>query len=211
MGKSVEELSGTLRSAILGGDLEPGARLRQDDLAARLGVSKIPLREALQRLAAEGLVTVDANRGFSVSRLTASEAEEIYALRLALEPELLQRALPRATIVDLARAEHALEADADATPAGNWTFHQALYGPSGWERGLTLVRGLHGAVAPYLLLYLDDPTGAAASAAQHREILARCQTRDAPGAAEVLRTHLRMAGERLVGRLTDAAAGASPV
>jgi len=207
MGNTAHEVSDALRGSILRGKLRPGARLRQDRLAEALGVSKIPVREALQRLAAEGLATFDANRGFAVATLTAAEAEEIYALRLALELPLLERAIPHATIVDLAVAEHALETGAHATPEGNWVFHRALYAPSAWVRGLKLVGDLHVAVAPYLLLYLGEADAAEASEAQHRRLLEHCRSRDVRHALDVLREHLDMAGSRLVAGLAAASSG----
>ena len=76
-----------IRDRILSGAVAAGQPVRQDALAAELGVSKIPLREALARLEQEGLVRAEANRGFFVRPLSAAEAEEVYALRLMLEPD----------------------------------------------------------------------------------------------------------------------------
>jgi DNA-binding GntR family transcriptional regulator len=195
-------LSDTLRDAILRGELEPGSPLRQDQLASALGVSKIPVREALQRLAAEGLATFEANRGFSVASLTSGEAEEIYALRAAIEPPMLARAIPKLTIVDLAKAELALSEGNGATSEGNWRFHRALYAPAGWDRGLGLLRTLHASVAPYLLLYLDEPAAAATSEEQHRRLLEHCRSVDIASALAVLDEHLSMAGASLVRSLS---------
>src|SRR6266568_951593 len=105
---TAERVEQWVRQGLLRGDYQPGAWLRQDDLAAELGVSKIPVREALQRLAAASLVTFEPNRGAMVQPLTAAAAEEVFALRLAVEPKLLRRAIDRHTIVDFATAELAL-------------------------------------------------------------------------------------------------------
>jgi DNA-binding GntR family transcriptional regulator len=198
-------LSDTLRNAILRGDLPAGSQLRQDRLASELGVSKIPLREALQRLTAEGLATFDANRGFSVSSLTAGEADEIYGLRIALEPLLLERALPLLSIVDLAKAELALSEDEGAVPETNWHFHRALYAPAGWDRTLSVVRTLHTAVAPYLAVYLDDPGAAESSARQHRQLLEHCRAGDRVSALGILVEHLSSARRFLVRALSHGA------
>ena len=84
-----EQLVDLVRDRILTGVVAPDRPIRQDALAAELGVSKIPLREALARLEQEGLLTSQANRGFTVRPLNAAEAEEVYALRLKLEPEMI--------------------------------------------------------------------------------------------------------------------------
>src|SRR6266704_663870 len=124
---TVDRVEQRVRRGLLRGDYPPGTWLRQDDLAAELGVSKIPVREALQRLAAASLVTFEPNRGALVRPLTAADAEEIFALRRAVEPELLQRAIARQTIVDLATAELALASKDHTLPEANWQFHRALY------------------------------------------------------------------------------------
>ena len=101
---TVDRVEQRVREGLLRGDYPPGTWLRQDDLAAELGVSKIPVREALQRLAAASLVTFEPNRGAMIRPLTAADAEEIYALRLAIEPELLRRAIGRQTMPVKAKA-----------------------------------------------------------------------------------------------------------
>src|SRR5262245_55741504 len=123
---TVDRVEQHIRESLLRGDVPPGTWLRQDDLAAELGVSKIPVREALQRLAAATLVTFEPNRGAMVRHLTAGDAEEIYALRLAFEPALLRRAIGRHTIVDFAAAELALTNLSGSPTEANWAFHRAL-------------------------------------------------------------------------------------
>jgi len=200
-----------IRTSLLRGDLAPGARLRQDRLAAELGVSKIPVREALQRLAAEGLAVFESNRGFAVRALTSAEASEIYGLRKALEPALLRRAIPRLNRVDMARAEEALE-DAEAPPGeSNWAFHAALYGASGWARGVAMVASLHVAVAPYLVLYERGLDAAETSARQHRSLLGHCREGSVEEAVAVLDEHLEMASSSLCAFLERARAPAGAV
>ena len=190
-----------IRTGILSGEFAPGERLKQDELARRLGVSKIPVREALQRLSAEGLVAFEPNRGFEIRALDAEAAREIYGLREAVEPVLLSEAIPRQTIVDLARAEFSLSDDQMAGPARNWAFHQALYAPSGWRRGLSIVEALHTAVAPYVSLYTADPEAQERSESQHHRMLTSCREGDVSGALLALRQHLAMAREGLEGAL----------
>jgi DNA-binding GntR family transcriptional regulator len=198
---TVEVVHAHVLKAMLRGELQPGQWLRQDDLAASLGVSKVPVREALQRLAAEGLVSFEANRGSVVRSLTAGGAEEIYALRRAIEPMLLERSVPKLTIVDLAEAEMVLD-DADA-PIGesNWQFHRALYAGARWHRGSTIVGTLHAAVAPYVVLYTQGLGGSTASDGEHRELLSLCRAKQTAKALAVLRRHLAEASSALVAHL----------
>ena len=194
---TVDRVEQRVRDGLLRGDYPPGTWLRQDDLAAELGVSKIPVREALQRLAAASLVTFEPNRGAMIRPLTAADAEEIFALRLAIEPELLRRAIGRHTIVDLATAELALTDRSRALTEANWLFHRALYDAAGWPRARSTVETLQAAVAPYVLLYTEGLGGAAESDTEHHELLAHCRAADSPAAVKVLRTHLRSAARAL--------------
>ena len=182
---------------MLRGSIRPGTWIRQDELAGRLGVSKIPVREALQRLAAIGLVRFETNRGAVVPQLSAAEARENYALRRAIELELLRQALANITIVDLAEAELALTAG-DSRTESNWQFHRALYRASGWHRGLAMAEILHAAVAPYVALYTEGLGGGADSDSEHRALLDAARARDVETAEAVLLVHLDAAGSALI-------------
>jgi DNA-binding GntR family transcriptional regulator len=92
-----------LREAILGGELKPGDRIRQEDIAARLGASRLPVREALRMLEAEGLTEHEPHKGARVPRLTQHEVDVIYRMRERLEPIALVESLPR---LDAADHEH---------------------------------------------------------------------------------------------------------
>ena len=188
---TVEDVQQAMMQQIMRGELEPGTWLRQDELAARLGVSKIPVREALHRLAAHGLLHFERNRGVVTPTLSVTDAEEIYDLRLAIEPALLKRAMPNLSIVDFAAAELAVTDSVESVTASNWSFHSALYTPSGWHRGMGIAATLHAAVAPYVALYVEGLDGAAESDQQHRAILEHCRERDVRGAVSVLVDHLR--------------------
>ncbi|HET9497155.1 MAG TPA: GntR family transcriptional regulator [Candidatus Limnocylindria bacterium] len=200
---TAERVEQRVRQGLLRGEYQPGAWLRQDDLASELGVSKIPVREALQRLAAASLVTFEPNRGALVRPLTAADAEEIFALRQAVEPRLLRRALGHHTTVDLATAELALTSHALPLTEANWLFHRALYHAANWPRALATVETLHTAVAPYVLLYTESLGGAAHSDQEHRELLEYCRAADARSAGRILRVHLRAAADALAGYLSD--------
>ena len=95
---------------ILDGALQPGERLRIDELARQLGVSPMPVREALHQLAAEGTITLDPYRGFSISELSATEAEDLYSTRAALEALAAEIAVPRLGDDDLNALRDAVRA-----------------------------------------------------------------------------------------------------
>lgn len=198
---TVDLVQSAVMTEMLRGSLQPGTWVRQDELAIRLGVSKIPVREALQRLAALDLVRFEPNRGVIVPELTAAEAEENYALRQAIEVRLLAQALPKLNIVDLAEAELALTSSVSLTES-NWHFHRALYRASGWDRGLAMAEILHAAVAPYVVLYTEGLGGAADSDAEHLTLLELCRTGDSAKATQVLTQHLETAAASLVEFLT---------
>ena len=204
---TVDRVQQSVMDGMLRGELAPGIWLRQDELAHRLGVSKIPVREALQRLAAIGLLRFESNRGVVVPLLSSAEAKEIYALRLAIEPLLLSRAIPELSIVDLAEAEVALAAEGLSLTEANWFFHRALYRAAGWDRGLAMVEILHAAIAPYVVLYTEGLGGAGASEAEHAAILACCRNGDPTSANDLLVRHLDGASNVLMSFLLTQEAG----
>jgi DNA-binding GntR family transcriptional regulator len=115
-GASGARVAAGLRDAILAGDYAPGTRIRQEDLAERTGASRVPVREALLMLEAEGLVTLVANTGAWVTRLSLPECEEMYQIRERIEPLLLRYALPLLTperLDALADLAHRMERSAD--------------------------------------------------------------------------------------------------
>lgn len=196
LGKNTATLiADALRSAILQGKLQSGQSLRQDEIAAEFRVSKIPVREALVQLQAEGLVQLIPSRGAMVSELTSVDVGEIYAIRLALEPVALRKAIPRYISSDFLLMESILdridqEEDRTKWAELNWEFHETLYRPSGMPRLIQIVKHLHNNVARYLLRnYLDDES-LSQSQHQHREIMALCRERNLDAATVLLIRHL---------------------
>ena len=115
-----------LRAAILDGELLPGQRVNQEQWAARVGVSMIPVREALRALAGEGLVTYRPRRGYAVTELNLADLEEVYRLRSLLETDALLRGVPRATRTISSRSS------ARRTPARQRP--RRAMSPSSWQR-----------------------------------------------------------------------------
>lgn len=133
-----------LRRAIMTGAYRPGTVLSQTDLANAYGVSRIPVRDALQSLATEKLVEIIAGKGARIPALSDDEVDEIYDLRVILECDLLGRAMALATSQDHADVKYTLqkssfEAGREGWQAGDWQFHTALYQPANRPRQMTIV------------------------------------------------------------------------
>ena len=189
-----DQLVDLVRARILSGDVAADGPVRQEALAAQLGVSKIPLREALGKLEQEGLLRSEPNRGFFVRGLGRQEAEEIYALRLKLEPEAVGRAALLATGEEQGTAHEMLAAleratSAQAAPA-NRAFHLALLRPSGSPLTTNFLERLHVLAERYVTRHLE-PLGRDVRASQeHRELLQCWTARDEAGSAALTRRHL---------------------
>src|ERR1700741_2084199 len=128
-----------LREKILTGELREGEQLRQDAIASEFQISRIPVREALSHLAAEGLITIVANRGAVVSALSPDEIMQMFETRAVLECYMLREAIPNTKEEDFQKAENilvqyeqSLEKDSEVKSWGqwNWSFHSALYAPA---------------------------------------------------------------------------------
>lgn len=166
-----------LRDYILSGAIEPDLPIRQDALAAELRVSKIPLREALARLEQDGLVVSQPNRGFFVRPMSSDEVEEIYSLRLKLEPPAAAHACLIASEADRDAARKAFAAlDIDAASLApiegglNRAFHVALVKPGGQRVTTSIVARLHILADRYVRRYLE-PGGRAPRAEARRDVL----------------------------------------
>jgi len=193
----------SLRADIFQGKLKSKQPLRQDEIAAKFGVSKIPVREALFQLKAEGLVTFFPNRGAVVSELSPAEVDEIYIMRIALETVALQCAIPHLTIANLAQAEEILNAiDQEQNMARwgefNWEFHATLYYPANLPRLMGWVKTLHINIARYLVIYLAGMDYQTASQDEHRKILEACRRGNVKAATTRLKHHLQSAANHLI-------------
>src|SRR5215211_3025854 len=195
-----------LRERILRGDYPDGEPLRQDALADELGVSRIPIREALRQLEAEGLVTLNPHRGAIVSSLSLGEIEEVFEIRSTVEPDLLRRALPRLTEYQLDLADDVLDRYAQALRSGNvvmwgelnWQFHSTLYAPA--ERPVTMgiVQRLHQQSDRYLRMQLALTHGETRANEEHRAIAAATRAGDVKRASALMRDHIAGAGRSLL-------------
>jgi DNA-binding GntR family transcriptional regulator len=187
-----------LLDAIRRGELPPGARLREAELAEKLGISRTPVREAIRLLEADDLVTHAPRQGATVRRLDYAEVLELYEMRAVLEGTAARLAARGASPVELDELA-ALNAALERTPAGiegqdlNRQFHRALIAAA---RNRFLVRAM-GAMQKTLLILgpttLNDPARAAAAVDEHAAILAALAARDGAAAEAAMRAHVEAA------------------
>ena len=195
-----------LRERILRGMYSDDTPLRQDALAAELGVSRIPIREALRQLEAEGLVVFNPHRGAVVSSLSVDEIDELFELRSQIESDLVRRAVSRTTAEDVSRAKEILKAyeaafrSAEVTEWGklNWEFHSTLYAPADRPFTMAIIQRLHQQSDRYLRMQLVLTHGESRAIDEHRGILAAVAAHDTKQAAALMRQHIIGAGRQLV-------------
>lgn len=204
-GDAGARIADSIRAGIVGGDYPPGMRIRQEDLAARFGASRIPVRQALQQLEYEGLVTVVANAGAWVSRLTLAECEEVYQMRERLEPLLLRYSAPAlddAAIEDLSRLAHRISvvgADTDAFLVLDREFHLASYAGAQTAQLGDLIQKLWNTTAPYRRAYVRSWAHESRRIAyeEHHLIVAALRDGDVEEAERVLAGHIRRTRRQL--------------
>lgn len=186
-----------IRDRIVSGEIPPNAAIRQDTLATELQISKIPLREALARLEQDGLLVSHPNRGFFVRPLGTREAEEVFALRLKIEPDAAAFACKLANDQERVEANQALARLAVAAAAReasvgalNRAFHLALVRPGGQLVTANVVRGLHILADRYVRKHLEPDYRHVRAEAEHREILEAWLKPDSRRVKKLLFAHL---------------------
>lgn len=199
------QVADELRQKILAGDYAEGEQLLQEQLAADFGISKVPVREALHLLEAEGLIVQQFHRGAVIASLAPEQLMEIFELRTQIEVWLLGLAMENATEADCAMARSmndALGADTDPVKGWdlNWKFHEALYLPANKPYVLDHLRILHSRTARYVRKQYDIATNRAQILDQHSEILDAYAQRD-PKAQELLAQHILGAARTLTDHL----------
>lgn len=172
-----DQIFDVVRDRIVAGSVPDSGAIRQDALASELGVSKIPLREALARLEREGLIFSQPNRGFFVCPLSAEEADEVFRLRLKIEPEAAELGARLAQAADRDAARAALAAVTEATRTGakdvgrfNRAFHLSLVRPGRQPLTLQMVERLHVIAERYVRKHLE-PSGRDARATREHDAL----------------------------------------
>lgn len=190
-----------LRDAILKGDFKPGQRLVQDELASLIGVSRMPVREAIKRLEAEGLVTIEPHRGAIVKSFDLQEIEEIYHLRCLLEKEAVKDSVQHITPAILDQLEKIVlqmeeTEDIETFVKLNIRFHHALISCCPWKRLTEMIESLWNGFpqqTPHIL-----PEQMEHSKEEHKAILQAVVDQDAIKAAELIKNHIQRTGKEII-------------
>ncbi|AEF53108.1 GntR family transcriptional regulator [Marinomonas posidonica] len=187
-----------LRKRILSGELEEGALIRQELLAEEYDVSRMPVREALKRLDAEGLVVFKNNRGATVTKHSLEEIAEIFDVRLLLEVDLFARAIPNMTAEDFSACESLLKEMDDSYLAGNiadWgplnaEYHGKLYQAAGRHLTENLLERVTLQANRYVSMHIGKLDKQHHASHDHHALLALARQRDIEGATALLESHL---------------------
>jgi DNA-binding GntR family transcriptional regulator len=197
-----------IREQIVSGVLPEGAPLLQEKLADDFKVSRIPVREAMKQLEAEGLITSYPHRTSVVAKTPISQIVEIFELRVLIECDLLRRALPNIPDDYLAKADQI--ARVFYNPDGessrdwaelNWQFHSTLYQAANRPLTLEVLQHLHQREARFLRLHMQLTHGVERAGQDHRRIVELCLLRDTEGAVSFLREHISETGIELISKL----------
>jgi DNA-binding GntR family transcriptional regulator len=193
-----QRIAADLRQAILGGSIRPGERVRQEEVAQRLGASRLPVREALRMLEAEGLIEHEANKGARVPRLDRHEVDVIYQMRERLEPLALTESIPGLTDADLRELEQIQQQIESDTDLGRFleldrAFHLLTYSACRIDQLSSMVVRLWNSTQHYRRAYvsISGPGRRWVINAEHRLLLDSIERRDATDAERYLSGHIR--------------------
>ncbi|MGY2233465.1 GntR family transcriptional regulator [Pseudomonas gingeri] len=184
-----------LRDAIVAGNFAEDEPIRQDEIARQFNVSKIPVREALKRLEAEGLVMFQRNRGAMVTRLSEPELAQMFEVRMLLEDKVLRLAIPNMTEETFTRAERICQEFVGENDIGrwaelNWELHACLYEPAQRPFLVGLIRSVNDKLERYLRLQMSLSAGKERADHEHRDIIEACRARDVEQAVKLLDEHI---------------------
>lgn len=199
-----------IRHWILTGVLEPGRKLEQDTLADELSISRIPLRQALSRLFAEGFVDHRPNQSWVVSAVSLEDARDVYAGREALEVLLAEKAGALITPADLEAIEATLDEqqkalddrDLELAREHDRAFHNRIYEVAGLSRTLQAQQQLRAMSDRYIAMYMSDINRVISGVKEHREILDALKRKDIVRTKEAVALHVRGGIDVLVGILS---------
>lgn len=199
-----QAVADAVRTRIIRGELPAGERIDQDALAAEFSVSRMPVREALRQLGAEGFVTIVPHRGAIVTALSPSEVEEIYEIRAALEGVAARHASQELTDADLAALRSILaqmrnQQDIDLWVALNADFHDTINRASERPRLLELIQRFREQSQPYIRLYVQRLHRSAQARREHKAIVDALAARDPDAAEAAVRAHLVSTGRAVAG------------
>jgi DNA-binding GntR family transcriptional regulator len=208
---AVELVEDELRARIMSGALPPGTALRQEALSAELGVSRIPLREAIRLLSSEGLVDLVPHKGAYVSIISKDEVQDLFAVRWHLEPWLIAEATLRISNAALDQATDIAtrmdKVNAEQWGKLNWELHELLYRAAERPTALNILRSLHEKTERYLRFQVVNAPIRQQAHAEHLALIELCRNRQADSAKRALEQHIHDAAEQIVSivtRLLDA-------
>jgi len=207
------------RDRILAGTYAPGSQLRQDYLASEFGTSKIPVREALVQLQSEGLVDIYPNRGFQVRPLCTAELDEVFRLRLQIEPTSVALGARLATHADHAAALTALEQLNAAAAAGDFAasgglnrdFHMLLIVPNVQPVAAEILRRLHTLAQRYVQAHLRPEGRVKRAAKEHAALLTAWRAGKAREVRRLMHAHIKSTYDDLNARLRSEVYNASAI
>ena len=184
-----------LKQRILDGAIAEGAPIRQDETAEEIGVSKIPLREALMRLQSEGLVVITRNSGATVAKFTVADYQQMLDIRIGLECRALELAIPNMVPSDIEHARTLLVAYHQAMSAREWSelnkkFHECLYIPANNPRLLAMINSLQNNMGRLLSLHVSMAANRSRSHEEHLQIVDACEQANISLAVALLRKHI---------------------
>lgn len=184
-----------LRQSLDRGRWASGSPLRQEEIAAEFGVSRVPVREALFQLQAEGLVDMVPNKGMYVRTVSASDLSELFRLRRLIEADVLDAAVPLHDAATLNRVETVQAALDKARSVADWMagdreFHEALYAPARRPESMVIVRRLRYLVDRFYFARMKPTTRAQGWHQEHHALIRAVRRRDAKAAGKVLQAHL---------------------
>ncbi|MEG1524002.1 MAG: GntR family transcriptional regulator [Clostridia bacterium] len=201
IGATQEWVFQVLRNGIVSGSLSGGTQLKQDEISAALNVSHIPVREALRRLEAQGLVTIHPNRGASVTQLSRESLIDMMEVRATLSVMLLKNGAPLFTQEDYCVLEHIIEEqkmteDLFASENLNYQFHGRLSSHADNSFANLLMELVHANIDRYVRAgFYQTPETRGISIGQHEQIVAACRKGDYEKACDLLRDHILFARE----------------
>ncbi len=198
-----------IREKILHGEIKAGEPLRQAALAEELNVSRIPVREALLQLEAEGLVNFEPHKGATATEISATQVDEVFELRALLESELLKYSVPNLTDEDIAEARSLIEMmektdDHDAALGEmNYRFHNILYSRANRPHTLELADILIKNSLRFVRMHLTLAGGDERSQDEHLHLLKLCEDRDLEQACSYLKEHILSAKQDIIDLLDE--------
>jgi DNA-binding GntR family transcriptional regulator len=184
-----------LRQAILAGEFLAGEQLRQEELAERFGISRVPVREALRQLESEGLVELLPNRGAVVSAPSLADINELLEIRIGLECRALRLAIPNMIHADFEYAQQILDTYNEQDDPRRWSemnglFHATLYAPCNLPRMIQMIDSNYNQISLFVRSQISASTGKEMPQREHAEILAACRAGEVDRAVRLLEEHI---------------------